>query len=273
MQASVILATYEAPIWLEKVLWGYHAQTLKDFELVIADDGSGPETKELIERIRAETGMRIKHVWHEDDGFRKCEILNKGILKAQSDYLVFSDGDCIPRNDFLEEHAKHAKPGLFLTGSYIRLPMDTSERITKEDILSGRCFNWSWLVDNGLPINRKTKKLKPHKRWAELLNRLAIARTNFKGGNSSAWKADVLAINGFDQRMQWGGLDREFGVRLKNAGLKARHIRYNTHMLHLDHARAYKDVEQAKRNKSLRKKNRQNGIVKTEHGINLLTPE
>lgn len=270
MKVSVVPATYDSPTWLEKVLWGYHAQTFRDFEVVIADDGSGPDTRDLIDRMRDETGMDIVHVWHEDDGFRKCEILNKAIVKAQSEYLVFSDGDCIPRSDFLQEHVKHAAPGVFLTGSCIRLPMATSERITKDDILTGRCFDWNWLVANGLPMTRKNSKLKPHKCWSGLLNRLAIARTNFKGGNASAWRTDVLAVNGFDHRMRWGGLDREFGVRLKNSGVKGRHVRYNAHVLHLDHPRAYKDPEMAKQNKALRERNRKNKVARTEHGISQL---
>ncbi len=270
VRVSVILTTYQSPAWLEKVLWGYSVQTFRDFEIVVADDGSGAETRDVIDAVRDETGMEIQHIWHADDGFRKCEILNKGIISSRADYLVFSDGDCIPRNDFLAEHVRHARQGTFLTGSYVRLPMTTSERITKDEILSGRCFDWGWLVANGLPVTRKTRKLKPHKRWAWVLNQLAVARTNFKGGNSSVWKEDVLAINGFDQRMQWGGLDREFGVRLKNYGVKARHIRYDTHVLHLDHGRGYRDVEQAKANKMLREQNRKEGVIRTGHGLNLV---
>lgn len=271
MKISVIVTTYDSPLWLEHVLWGYSAQTFREFELLVADDGSGHETRELIDRMRRETGMRIQHVWHEDEGFRKCEILNKGIIKAQGEYLVFSDGDCIPRNDFLHEHVKHATPGVYLTGSCIRLPSVTSELITRDNILSGQCFDWNWLVANGLPTTHKNLKLKPHKRWSWMLNRLAIARTNFTGGNASAWKSDILAVNGFDQRMRWGGLDRELGVRLKNAGIKARHVRYNAHVLHLYHAGGYKDLEIAKRNKALRMHNQKRKVVRTEHGISRLT--
>ncbi len=270
MKVSIIFTTYNAPRWLEKVLWGYSVQTHKDFEIIVADDGSGPETREVIDNVRTETGLDIQHLWHEDDGFRKCEILNKAILAAKYDYLIFSDGDCIPRKDFVEEHAINAEPGKFLTGSCIRLPMSTSETITKDDILSNRCFDWGWLTAHGLPSTRKNIKLKAQKRWAGLLNRITTARTNFTGGNASAWKKDILAVNGFDQRMQWGGLDREIGVRLKNLGVKGKHIRYNAHIIHLEHARGYKDPEMVKKNKALRIYNAKNNVVKTEYGINLL---
>ncbi|MBU2099105.1 MAG: glycosyltransferase, partial [Gammaproteobacteria bacterium] len=83
MKLSVIVTTYNSPAWLEKVLWGYSRQTHKTFELIIGDDGSGPETRELLNRMRTETGLDIKHIWQEDDGFRKCRILNKCIEQAQ----------------------------------------------------------------------------------------------------------------------------------------------------------------------------------------------
>lgn len=96
MKLSVIITTYNSPVWLEKVLWGYSVQTHKDFEIVIGDDGSRDDTRETIDRLRKETGLTIKHIWQEDKGFRKCRILNKAILQADAPYLVFTDGDCIP---------------------------------------------------------------------------------------------------------------------------------------------------------------------------------
>ena len=76
-------------------MWGYEAQDTKNFELIVADDGSRKETYDMLQRITPQLSFQVKHVWHEDKGFRKCDILNKGILAAQADYLLFSDGDCI----------------------------------------------------------------------------------------------------------------------------------------------------------------------------------
>jgi GT2 family glycosyltransferase len=267
MKLSVIVSTYNSPQWLEKVLWGYSAQKHRDFELVIADDGSTADTAQLIRCMVAETGMVIEHVWQRDDGFRKCRILNKAVLAANHDYLVFSDGDCIPRADFLAEHARCAEPGYFLSGSYCKLPMVTSEAITKDDILSGRCFDIAWLRAHGLPRNRKNLKLAAPPKRAGLLNRLTTARCNFKGSNASVWKADVLRVNGFDERMAWGGEDREFGVRLRNAGIKPRHVRYNAICIHLDHSRAYRDEAVVAANKRLRLATRRTGLIETPCGI------
>ncbi len=270
MQISVILSTYNSPRWLEKVLWGYQHQQFRDFEIVIADDGSDARTRELIERMRVETGLRLKHVWQQDKGFRKCRIVNKAILEAACDYLVFSDGDCIPRRDFLQVHADEARPGHFLSGSYFKLPMATSEAITQSDISSGDCFRLDWLRQHGLRSWRKTTKLRAGPRMAQWLNRLTTTRCNLKGSNASAWKQDVLAINGLDERMPWGGEDREFGVRLRNLGIRPRHVRFNAIVIHLDHARGYVDPAQVKANRQLWQHNKRHGVHWTDYGIRQL---
>src|SRR4051812_41553867 len=138
MQISVILSTYNQPDWLEKTVWGYSAQGDRNFELVIADDGSSDITRKAIERLRRETGLAIRHVWHEDRGFRKCTILNRAIIEAGGEYLIFSDGDCIPRRDFVAVHRRHARPGRFLSGGYFKLPLALSQAISRDDILGHR---------------------------------------------------------------------------------------------------------------------------------------
>ncbi len=270
MKLTVIISTYNSPLWLEKVIWGYSRQTHRDFEMIIADDGSTRETGDLLRRMDKATDFPIRHVWQQDKGFRKCRILNKAILHAQTDYLVFTDGDCIPRRDFLAIHARQAGPGFFLSGGYHKLPLPTSEAISKDDIISGRCFELDWLLANGLPRSYKNLKLTASYRQAWLLNRLTPTKCNFKGSNGSAWRGDVLAINGFDERMTWGSEDREFGARLINSGIKARHVRYNAIVLHLEHARGYRTPEEVAANKALRRRTEKFGITRTEHGIQQL---
>lgn len=271
MKVSVIMTTYNSPVWLEKVLWGYSVQTHRDFEIVIGDDGSTDETREVIERVKAQTGLAIRHIWQEDKGFRKCRILNKCILEADSDYLVFTDGDCIPRRDFLAVHVAEARPGTYLSGGYHKLPMATSEQITKDDIISGRCFDLAWLKAHGLKRSHKNLKLTATPGQAKLLNRITPTACNFKGSNGSVWKRDALAVNGFDERMPWGGLDREFGVRLINSGIRPKHVRYNAIVIHLDHPRGYKDPDKVAANKALRVRSEKEKLTRTEHGIEQLS--
>lgn len=267
MRISVVISTFNSPVWLEKVLWGYQCQIHQDFELVIADDGSDSKTRQVLERIHTDSGMRINHVWQQDRGFRKCRILNKAIVAAAEKYIVFTDGDCIPRNDFLQVHAMHAAPGYYLSGSYFKLPISTSEAITEDDIVSGRCFDLQWLKQNGLKPGRKHRKLATTRRSALWLNRLTPTRCNLKGSNASAWKADLMKVNGFDERMGWGGEDRELGIRLRNIGVKPRHVRYNAICVHLDHSRAYRDPQVVAANKNLRIESQKKRLITTSHGI------
>ncbi|RUR28665.1 glycosyltransferase [Vreelandella andesensis] len=267
MKLSVILSTYNSPEWLEKVLWGYSVQSYNNFELIIADDGSTSETRYLIDRMREETGLTIKHVWQEDNGFQKCRILNKAIIESTSAYLVFSDGDCIPRQDFLNVHAIEALPGYFLSGGYHKLPMVTSEAITKDDVISNRCFDLKWLRARGLACSYKNSKLTATRRQARLFNTLTPTRCRFKGSNGSAWKKDVLNVNGFDETLAYGGEDREFGVRLVNLGIKPKHVRYNAIVIHLDHARGYVDPDIVASNKRHRINIDKDGTIRTAFGI------
>ncbi|WP_338356854.1 glycosyltransferase family 2 protein [Yeosuana marina] len=264
---SVIISTYNAEAWLEKVLWGYSCQTFKDFEIVIADDGSGPKTKELIDSFKNAGTLDINHIWQEDDGFQKSRILNKAIVACKSDYIVMSDGDCIPRADFLEVHDNYKESGYFLSGGYFMLPMDISLKINKDDILSGNCFNVTWLKEQGLKSSFKNNKLTSKGLKSKLLNSLTPTNASWNGHNASGWKKDIVAINGFDERMQYGGQDRELGERLFNLGIKSKQIRYSAVCLHLDHKRGYKTPESIAKNQSIRKHTRDSKTPWTPFGI------
>lgn len=262
---GVIISTYNNPKWLEKTLWGYLYQTRKADEIVIADDGSKDDTRQLIARFTEL--LPIKHVWHEDRGFQKTAILNKALSIATADYLVFTDQDCIPREDFLETHVRYAAQGYFLSGGYFKLPMPVSEVITEADVKSGKAFQLEWLHQRGLKYNFKCTKLFRSKLYAALLNTITPARASWNGCNASGWRADMIKINGFNENMRYGGEDREFGERLVNLGIKAKQLRYSAIVLHLDHARPYKTAEAIAANKAIRRNTRRQHIVETPYGI------
>ncbi|MDH6355952.1 glycosyltransferase involved in cell wall biosynthesis [Dysgonomonas sp. PH5-45] len=267
---SVIISTYNNPEWLKKTLWGYQNQTFHNFEILIADDGSGKETADMIERFSRESGLNIKHIWHPDNGFQKCEILNKAILASQSEYLIFTDHDCIPRKDFVEGHHQHARKGHFLSGGYFKLPMDISKLIEEQDISSGQVFDLNWLHKHGLKRSFKETKLWNSKAYASFMNTITPANASWNGCNSSCWRSDALLANGFNAEMRYGGLDREFGERLVNAGLKPIQLRYTLIAVHLDHDRPYKTKAQLSANMAIRKNVKRNRIVKTPNGIEQL---
>lgn len=266
-EISIIISTYNSPEWLEKVLWGYQMQTFKNFELVVADDGSGPKTKELLETLQQEVSYPIRHVWHQDDGFRKCVILNKAIQQCRAEYILMSDGDCIPRADFVATHMANRKPGYFLSGGYFMLPMSISHAIDRKAITSGDCFRLDWLKAQGLQPSFKNNKLTAKGIKRRLLNAITPTNASWNGHNSSAWKADILAVNGFDERMAYGGEDREMGERMMNKGLKSVQIRYSAVVIHLDHARGYVNQEALAKNKAIRQQTKEQKSTWTPFGI------
>lgn len=264
---SVLVSTYNKPEWLEKVLWGFNCQTYKDFELIVADDGSDNKTRDLIEGIRKKVSYEIIHVWQEDDGFQKCKILNKAIQAAHNDYLIMTDGDCIPREDFVQVHYINKTAGYFISGGYYMLPMNISKAITLKDIEKQNCFNIQWLKEKGIPKTFKNTKLTTRGFMSTLFNTFTPTNASWNGHNSSGWRKDILNVNGFDERMQYGGEDRELGERLFNFGVKSKQLRYSAVCIHLDHERSYRTPEAIARNMVIRREVRRNKSVWTYHGI------
>lgn len=265
--ASVIVSTYNQPEWLQRVLLAYAGQDARDFELVVADDGSREDTRARIDALRPTLPYALKHVWHPDQGFRKCAILNRAIAAAGADYLIFSDGDCLPRADFVAVHLAARAPRRFLSGGYFKLPRATSHAIGADEVARGAHADPAWLVAHGVPRDHKLWKLSARGWRARLLNALTPARASWNGHNASGWRRDIEAVNGFDERMQYGGEDRELGERLENAGIHGKRVRYQAIVVHLDHDRGYVKPEMIAANRRIRAQTRRNRATWTEHGL------
>jgi len=270
MFASVIFTTYNHPKWLEKTLWGFSAQSYRDFEIIVADDGSSDETRAVIESLQAQIDIPIRHVWQEDDGFQKCRIMNKAIVESRGEYLIFTDGDCIPHPDFIKNHVELSAENTMLSGGYFKLPLDVSRAITKQDILAGNSTRPGWLLKHGVDFTPKISKLFSHPLLGAILDAFTITRATWNGHSSSTWKKLVIATNGFDERMQYGGQDREFGERLVNMGIKPRQVRYRCSCVHLDHGRGYARPESIAKNRAIRKHTRDHKVTSTDFGIEKL---
>lgn len=269
MKTAVIISTYNQPRWLSKTLYGYTIQTDSSFEVVIADDGSDEVTRAVVDAFRDR--LAIKHVWHEDRGFRKTAILNQAICATDAKYLIFTDGDCVPRDDFVATHRRLAREGCFLSAGYFKLNGDVSRAVKEADIVSGRLFRSRWLHAAGQPWTYKLLKLTRGTKMQKVLNWIAGSRQRyrptFNGCNSSAFRRDILRVNGFDQRMRYGGLDRELGCRLVNAGVTPIQARYSACVVHLDHDRGYKNQADWDANLAIRREVCDTGAAWTEHGI------
>jgi glycosyltransferase involved in cell wall biosynthesis len=239
---SVIVTTYNQPEFLHAVLAGYLAQRDADFEVIVADDGSTAETTQLVDAFRTQADFSLKHVWHEDSGFRAGAIRNRAIAAASGEYIVFTDGDCIPRSNFVTGHRSLAEHGCFLAGNRILLSQDFTRRIVAEQI---PVHAWSALrlskargqgdVNRLLPLLRLPLGHRLRTRGGQ---RWAGARTC----NLSAWRDDLLTVNGFDEAYSgWGLEDSDLALRLIHSGVQKKSGQFALPVLHLWHPENARD--------------------------------
>jgi glycosyltransferase involved in cell wall biosynthesis len=226
MKISLVLSTYNQPEPLAKVLAGLERQTQWPDELLIADDGSGPPTRELIAAWQPAARCRLRHVWHEDKGFRKTAILNKTVCAAAGDYLIFLDGDCVPHPRFVADHARLAESGFWVQGRRCFI----KERFVPR-FVPGRSALWRWVLAGRVSGAAKAVRL-PFPLVAR-----NTAQRGIIGCNMAFWRADLLAVNGFDEEYTgWGiGEDSDLGTRLYHLGRPRKFVRAHALVYHLDH--------------------------------------
>jgi glycosyltransferase involved in cell wall biosynthesis len=233
MDVAVIISTYNQPQSLRKCLVGLLAQTERNFRTIVADDGSGPETAQLL-RHPEFVPLRIQHIWQSDRGWRKQRILNLVLNQIDAEYCIFIDGDCIPRADFVDSHLQHSRPNCYLSGGKINIPADVHCGFTDDKIRINRVFDIDFLVARDPSLAYYCYRLQPS-RWNHALNWLTYRYATLNGSNASAWRSDILKVNGFDESFGYGSDDREFGARLTNAGVKSRWLKFSLIQIHLDH--------------------------------------
>jgi GT2 family glycosyltransferase len=236
MFASAIVTTYNRPDALAAVLCGLAAQTDRDFEIRIADDGSTAATHALIERLAPTLPVPLAHVWQEDRGFRAAAARNRAAAGAQGDYLLFLDGDCIPRPGWIATHRRLAERGWMVAGNRILLSHDlTAQALAGEWPLQ----EWSatqWREQRAAGgINRTLPLLDlplgPFRKWGA--RRWQRVRTC----NLGVWRVDFERVNGFDEDfVGWGYEDSDLAIRLIKSGVRRKEGAYATGVLHLWHA-------------------------------------
>lgn len=270
MHTEVIVSTYNNPVALNYVLLALARQCGADFSVCVADDGSGQPTQALIESwVDRMTPISLRHVWQEDDGFRKNTILNKAVESSRADYLIFIDGDCVARPDFVASHIARSAEGVFLSGGMIRLPDQSTSVLSEQLIGSGDVFRLNWIVTQ-VGLRKFSAVLKAAAlpvALARILEQFSPVKRTWNGANSSGWRRDIIAVNGFDESLRYGAEDVEMGVRLNNYGIVGQHIRYSTCLLHIEHSRGYADLKTVQRNKRYVREVKKNGIIWTANGI------
>lgn len=237
---SLIIAVYSKPENLRLVLAALARQSFTPFEVIIADDGSGPAIGALLDDVQQQASFPLAHLWHEDRGWRKNTILNAAIRAATTDYLVFIDGDCVPSRHFLLDHWTQREAGRVLLGRRV----ETSERwttaLTLEKIRSGEFekFGWKELSDM---LRGKSLRVEDGVRIPSRFLRRILLRTTrgMLGANFSAWKRDLVAINGFDELYDGPGCgeDSDVQYRLSLIGVQGKSLRNLAVEYHLWHPR------------------------------------
>lgn len=251
MKIGVIVSAYNNWEALRSTLRGYARQTRPPDEVWVAEDSEFPQVQRVVDEARALWTGHLGHLTQVDDGFRKCRILNQAIAASRADYLIFTDADCVPRADVVATFAEHARQGEFLAaGSHLNLPERVhGAGLPVEWIDDQRLFSLAWLQARGVHLSslRLLPPAGPGRLLAQLLDRLS-PRDAFVGNLSGAWRADVLAVAGFDEAMAYGAEDRNLGIRLNHAGVRGRRLRHALVCLHLEHARSWKHESQVREN-------------------------
>ncbi len=219
---AVVVSTYNKPEYLRLVLNGFEQQTDNNFVLYIADDGSGEETRRLVEKSQARFPVPIRHIRHEDRGFRKCRIHNRTLLEIQEDYIIFTDGDCVPLPAMVATHRKYAVKGCFLSGGRILLSRAWTNKLCKAGKMPEHLPVTGWLrhrlhgnINRLLPLMLPISLGRPH-----------VRLKGIRGCHLSCWREDVIHVNGFDESFEgWGREDSDLAARLLHAGMQRRNLR------------------------------------------------
>ncbi len=235
---SLIIAFYNRPDILDLTMAGLRRQTTDNFEVIIADDGSDSQVVDHINMVAADAPFPVKHIWQEDRGFRKNRILNRAVLNASTDYLIFIDMDCIPHSEFVREHFKNREEGYCLTGRRVNLSQRISGRLTPALIEKGYLESrWPLLVYDGIFGKSRDVEKGLYVRFPALRRILNTKSRGLLGCNFSLFKQDLLAINGFDERyrMPSVGEDSDVEFRLGLNDIRIRSLNYMAVQYHLYH--------------------------------------
>ncbi len=240
LKTSLIITTYNRKDALELVLSSVLQQRTMPDEVIIADDGSGNDTRQLVAHYQTIFPVPLIHCWHEDLGFRLSSIRNKAIAMAKHEYVIMIDGDIVLPADFVAEHKKNAWKGRYIQGSRVLLLSDTTQKM-----LSGKKIAITPFTPN---IENRLNAIR-----SNLLSRLfsyyRAGHTNIRGANLSFWREDLLAVNGFNEEfVGWGREDSEFAVRMNNLGIRRKHVKFAAvgyHLYHPEHSRKQLHVNDA----------------------------
>jgi glycosyltransferase involved in cell wall biosynthesis len=230
---SLIIACYNQAPYLEKIFISLLNQSFKDFEIVIADDGSGKELADVIKKYTDKFKNPIQHVWHEDNGFRKTIIANEAVRKSNADYLIFIDGDCILHHKFIERHFVRRKTGQVLSGRRIMFDQELTAKLTNDKVYNLEYESFKFWWKNCEPKDRNRGLYLPF--IYKIVNLSSKQYWTF-GSNFSLHKQDFIEVNGYEENITGRGLeDINLSQRFKLKGYRIRKITNEALQYHLFH--------------------------------------
>ena len=238
MLTSIIISTYNQPDMLKLVLTALNDQSNKNFEVVIADDGSNENTAEMIKDLKNTLNFKLKHVWHEDKGFRAAAIRNKAVASSEGEYLIFLDGDCVPFSSFLNRHMELKEKGWFVRGNRTMLSKQFTHLVLDNKLPIYKYPKYKWIKHR---FKNNLKRIFPLFHFPIGLYRKSKSKDWYgvKTCNLGMWRSDFELVNGFDEQFTgWGREDADLAVRLFNNGIFRKEGIYSTCVLHLWHPEA-----------------------------------
>jgi glycosyltransferase involved in cell wall biosynthesis len=255
---TLIASTYNWPEALELLLLSVLSQTILPNEVIIADDGSRKETKELIANFQKKFAIPLIHIWQEDQGFLLAKIRNKAIATANYNYIIQIDGDIIMNKNFVEDHLTFAEKGHYLFGSRVNIQEKLLSELFSEKIID---FN---LFSKGIKKRGRTIRIPLLMHFAKSVE---TRSRKLRGCNMSFWKSDFIKINGYNESIVgWGMEDSEMIQRLHNIGIKGKRLKYSGVAYHIYHKEQSKN--QIKINNIIEKQTTEKKLTFIEKGIN-----
>lgn len=233
MRTALLLSTYNWPEALEVVLKSVLNQVRLPDEILIADDGSGDETKKVIQQFQSSLSIPVQHFWQKDKGFRKSKIINKVIAQVDIDYIIQIDGDCILHPFFIDDHLNAAQKNTYIFGSRVNIKPSAVPKILHKSSVQFPLFSRSiknYTRNIRIPFLQRIYKPKP------------VFSTKTRGCNLAYWRRDYINVNGYDEEMEgWGREDTEFIKRMLNKGVQGKRLRYGGIVYHIYHPENSKD--------------------------------
>jgi len=262
---SVVLTTYNRSDALAVVLAALQRQTDKDFEVVIADDGSQPAHRARIREAANRCSFALAYVWHPDVGFTVARARNLGVAQSRGSYLILLDGDCVPDVDFIAQHRRLMQTGFLVNGSRCLLSPDFTQRVLGGSVdIVGRSWQY-WLQQWRTGY---ASKIAPRLRVPDVGMRIEsdFRWHGIRSCNMGLWRSDFEVVNGFDSSFQgWGHEDADLVLRMFHAGIRRKNGFFATEVFHLWHEEASRN--RASANEVTVQQRMHSGIVRAPLGL------